>query len=665
MNKKYFLSIAFILLVLSISNSILGYTVIITDKSIKTNISKNISYYQEKDKSASINDLISKKIIMKKIKKDYLFFGYKRIPLWLSFSIQNKSKHPYYFVIPIPTIDSIEVFILDKDKVIEKYTMGDNYHYNNRKIRNRYYCIPITGKSSFNYYIKIQSSSRKMFYPYVYSIEAFHDYDKYELAIIWSFVGLMTILALYNLLIFFSIKDKVYIFYVIICALYAIHQLALQGILSAQFMVFNEQLTKNIPNLLSTFFFFSTIQFSRYFLKIKKYSILLDKIFSFTSLLAIPLLFIFIIFKVSLVINIFIYTTSFFVFPFIIYIAIKQLKITRDKSIIFYLLSWNFAFIAVIFIVLNNLNIYVLKNVGIEGIIPFTTLHVVFLSLGLGNRINNMQKELEELNKSISIHNIDLEKTILERTRLISKKNEELEYQLSLAREYQSSLLPVSMPDIPGVKLAFRYEPYYKVSGDFIDFYYNEGPELGLFICDVSGHGVASAFMSSMVKISLNIWPQYIHFPDKFLKAIASFIQDKLNNNFVSAFSCTINIETGEIDSSNCGHPLSIIIRKDGSIQYIASRGHVIAEYYSLNNTISKDTLQSGDKLVLYTDGVIECMNQNNELFGEENFSNFLKQVNHLEPDEMCDKVINYLTEFAGSKENIEDDIAILITEIL
>ena len=78
-------------------------------------------------------------------------------------------------------------------------------------------------------------------------------------------------------------------------------------------------------------------------------------------------------------------------FPVIIYIAIKQLKITKDKSIIYYLLSWSFAFTAIIFIVLNNLNIYALKNVGIEGVIPFTSFHVIFLSLVLGNRINNMR----------------------------------------------------------------------------------------------------------------------------------------------------------------------------------------------------------------------------------------------------------------------------------
>lgn len=256
----------------------------------------------------------------------------------------------------------------------------------------------------------------------------------------------------------------------------------------------------------------------------------------------------------------------------------------------------------------------------------------------------------------------NLEKMVIERTSIIESQKAEMERDIELARKIQVALLPSHIPDLPQVDIAFRYEPVMKVGGDFIDIHYREGMhDLGLFICDVSGHGAGSAMISSMVKMSLNSWGKFINSPGKAFIEMRNMLYGKMGDNFITACMCSINIETGVVTSANAGHPPMLIARKDGTIEVINSGGKIIVDYAGSDYEENVNRLEKGDKLLLYTDGVIEVRNDTWE-FGENRLHKIIRDNINLSAEGMCRMIYEGIA-LKGGVPAIDDDFALLVAE--
>ncbi len=256
----------------------------------------------------------------------------------------------------------------------------------------------------------------------------------------------------------------------------------------------------------------------------------------------------------------------------------------------------------------------------------------------------------------------NLEKIVRERTSIIEKQKHEMESDIELARKIQTALLPSSIPYITRVDIAYRYVPVMKVGGDFIDIHYREGMnELGLFICDVSGHGAASAMIASMVKMSLNSWGKFITSPGKAFVEMRNMLYGKIGDNFITACMCCIDLNTGEVISANAGHPPMLIVRTSGEIEVINSWGKIIVDYAASDYEERRSFLGKGDKLVLYTDGVIEARNINWE-YGEERFYRIIRENINQTADELC-RLIYEGVALDGGVSSLNDDFALLIAE--
>ena len=142
------------------------------------------------------------------------------------------------------------------------------------------------------------------------------------------------------------------------------------------------------------------------------------------------------------------------------------------------------------------------------------------------------------------------------------RKKEKLEEGILLARKIQFGLLPQEIPEIKRAKVAFKYVPMMAIGGDFLDIYYDSDiDKLGLFICDVSGHGIHAAFLASMVKMSLHDWSKSLNSPSDTLSNIYYSIKGKTGGNYITAIACCIDISQGKLTCSNAGHlPLIIIL---------------------------------------------------------------------------------------------------------
>ena len=256
----------------------------------------------------------------------------------------------------------------------------------------------------------------------------------------------------------------------------------------------------------------------------------------------------------------------------------------------------------------------------------------------------------------------NLEKMVVERTSIIESQKMEMERDIELARKIQISLLPGRLPELPQVDIAYRYEPVMKVGGDFIDVHYREGTgELGLFICDVSGHGAASAMISSMVKMSLNSWDRFISSPGKAFAEMRGMLYGKMGENFITACMCCIDLTTGTVISANAGHPPMIIVRKDGRIEVVNSGGSIIVDYAASEYEERSSRLEKGDRLLLYTDGVIEVRGSDWE-YGESRFYDIIRDNINLSADGLCGKIYEGTALNKGAP-SVDDDFAVLVVE--
>ena len=258
----------------------------------------------------------------------------------------------------------------------------------------------------------------------------------------------------------------------------------------------------------------------------------------------------------------------------------------------------------------------------------------------------------------------NLEKKVEERTAVIESQKEELEKDIELAKTIQAALLPQKIPCLKQVDIAYKYVPMMAVGGDFIDIHYREGmKETGLFICDVSGHGVASALIASMVKMSLSSWGKYIKHPGDAFIEMKQQLQDKIGSNFLTACMCTINIETGEIVSANAGHPPMLILRKNGEVEAIRPKGRVIVSFADSEYEEAPGKLSRGDKIIMYTDGVFENRDSSGRMIEVDGLIEIIKRNSNLEPQHLCDRIYNEIFALSGGTNAIEDDFAVIIAE--
>lgn len=256
-------------------------------------------------------------------------------------------------------------------------------------------------------------------------------------------------------------------------------------------------------------------------------------------------------------------------------------------------------------------------------------------------------------------------KTIEWNRGIILDQKDQLENQINLAGELQKKLLPLRLPEVENASVMFAYRPMMGVGGDFVDIHYSwDSRGLGLFICDVSGHGVAAAFISSMVKMALSGWKDHLERPDKMLQHLYNSLSGKMGTHFVTASICYIDLGSGLLSIAGAGHPPAIVVREDGRMEFFKPRGKIINDMMPPNYDVVETRLGRRDKIILYTDGITECFDESDAMFGEDAFIRLVMNNRELQPGDLCSKIMEELRDFVG-KGSFKDDITLLVTEYL
>ena len=220
-----------------------------------------------------------------------------------------------------------------------------------------------------------------------------------------------------------------------------------------------------------------------------------------------------------------------------------------------------------------------------------------------------------------------------------------VEQELSTARRIQLSILPQSAPNFEGVQLAVRYQPMTSVAGDFYDFLVSSEDFLTILVADVSGHGVPAALVSCMLKVCFAAQKSKSVSPAAILSGLGSMLRDSLGGQYVTAACATIDRRSRNIIYAGAGHPPSLLIRgTEGDAVLLDENGLFVGPFPNATYTDMSVPFRSGDRLLLYTDGITEAHDVAGEEFGRERLRQFLVNSNGTAPASTLEELFQQIT---------------------
>jgi sigma-B regulation protein RsbU (phosphoserine phosphatase) len=244
---------------------------------------------------------------------------------------------------------------------------------------------------------------------------------------------------------------------------------------------------------------------------------------------------------------------------------------------------------------------------------------------------------------------------------------ERISAELSLATEIQASMLPHVFPPFPDRKEIDLYasmDPAREVGGDFYDFFLIDVDHLGIVIADVSGKGVPAALFMMESKIILENNAAPGRSPAEILAMTNETIcANNTMEMFVSVWLGILELSTGKLRAANAGHEYPVITNEEGEFELLKDKhGLVIGAMEGMRFRNYEVQLAPGTKLFVYTDGVPEATDANDELFGNERMVEALNRAKDAPPQEILRRVRMEVDEFVGEAEQF-DDLTMLCLE--
>lgn len=321
----------------------------------------------------------------------------------------------------------------------------------------------------------------------------------------------------------------------------------------------------------------------------------------------------------------------------------------------------------------RNVSVYV--TVFMEFIIfgiLFVLVYILIKKLVVDNivRINGSLAEITEGNLDVVVDvrsnsefaslSDDINSTVVTLKRYISEAEARIDKELEFARSIQHSALPSVFPPFPNRKEFDIYalmETAKEVGGDFYDFYFVGDNKLAFLIADVSGKGIPAAMFMMTAKTLLKGFAEAGSTVDEvFTRTNEKLCENNDAAMFVTAWMAVIDLKTGLVEFVNAGHNPPLIRHKNGEFEYLKSRaGFVLAGMEGLKYRKSELSLEAGDEVFLYTDGVTEATNAQTELYGEERLIAFVNTLRDYSADEVCAAVKADVDAFVGEAPQFDD----------
>lgn len=252
---------------------------------------------------------------------------------------------------------------------------------------------------------------------------------------------------------------------------------------------------------------------------------------------------------------------------------------------------------------------------------------------------------------AIAIEKVRLHQEELQRQRM--------EEELSVARQIQISLLPRTLPVVPGWEFAAFYRPARQIGGDFYDFFDLPGKpsEWGIIIADVADKGVPSALFMALCRTVIRTTALTGRSPaSALMRASDLIVQDSQSDLFLSAFYAKVDTDTGRVIFCNAGHNPALWFRAaEGGSQELTTPGIIMGAFHKIELEEQRVDVAVGDLLVFYTDGVTEAINPAEEEFGRHRLQRVLKAQADASAQQILESVVEAVDAFAEDAPPFDD----------
>jgi phosphoserine phosphatase RsbU/P len=235
--------------------------------------------------------------------------------------------------------------------------------------------------------------------------------------------------------------------------------------------------------------------------------------------------------------------------------------------------------------------------------------------------------------------------------------------ELEMAREIQLSILPQEIPKIDGMEITARYIPMSSVAGDFYDFIRVDNKHIGVLVADVSGHGLPAALIASMLQVALAAQSVHASDPGQVLAGLHQALCGKFKRHFVTAVYVFVDTEKKFMRFAGAGHPPLLLWRgATQSTSELEENGRPLGMFPDSTYSAGQTQVQAGDKLVLYTDGIVETESPSEQAFGVDLFKGFLQSKHDLRADLFADSLLDELSSWSEHPrgQGQQDDITFL-----
>jgi serine phosphatase RsbU (regulator of sigma subunit) len=646
--------------------------------------------FEDKTNSLTINDVAKKDF---KFQQGNKLIGDPRSTYWIKLAIKGDTSLTKKWVLEIYNvhIDHISLFKPQKKGSFIESKTGYNLPFDQREYKtiNFVFDIDVNSNNINYYYFKIKSDNPAWLETHLRTNNYYTYYAVSEYYLLGLFYGIILIMAVYNLLIFFSTKEVVYIYYLLYVLLSGLVSILEDGTGFAHLWSDYPAFSDFASTYARLLWLLAFIIYSKKFLKIKDYY---PKYNKWLNIIAALYVIVFSIEKISghsilvyesyLTPYIFLYVlsimvwlkkkyspASFFVYGFTVVLLSIFISIMRDNG---YGIETGNKTLAVLIVYAINIGVII---------------EILFLSFSLGNRIKFLkdsteiaqEKTITQLKENEILKdkvNTELEDKVQERTQELNKKNKDILDSISYAQRIQTAVLPnteLINRVIPNGFVFHRSKDI--VSGDFLWVEEQFGKKY-FSVIDCTGHGVPGAFMSIMANNNLNylLKEQQLESPGKILQELDKRVKetvkqskDEFNDLFGMDMSlCALDDKKGELEYSGAFNPLWVY-NGDSLNEYKAERypvGHYFFEPDTKTFQVHSIKINKGDRIYLFSDGY-------QDQFGGENGAKFLKaklkelilSTAQLSLREQKEKLETTFDEWKGNHEQI-DDVMILCVEV-
>lgn len=260
----------------------------------------------------------------------------------------------------------------------------------------------------------------------------------------------------------------------------------------------------------------------------------------------------------------------------------------------------------------------------------------------------------------------------------LQRTNDCMTHDLGVAAEIQRSLLPKAPPEVAGVDFAWAHEPCDELAGDILNVFLLDDDHIGLYVLDVSGHGVASSLLSTTLNrelspapVTTSILKRHVE-GSRYQLLTPKEVAQQLNRNFpinqvtMQYFTLVygiLNLQTYEFRFVAAGHPPPIYLSRTAAPDILKTSGVLIGLTEDADFEERSIQMHSGDRLVMYSDGITETMNSVRKQFGMDGLIASLQQTHNSTLNDSISSVLRSVANWRGN-ERTEDDMTVLAIEI-